>query len=179
MALPFPVTGMVFRDFARKTLGVAIAVSSLGAAGCAVGGSPVEPGSLSADPSTIAAAVTACVDQVNALRASVGASPLSRSTRIDAFSAEAAQVDGEAHQAHKHFLATNGGEGTAVAENMIPWWKVSDYGSVQNVVRKGLQTMWDEGPSGYHYVNMRGPYSEMGCGIAVINGEVTVSQDFR
>jgi len=170
---------MVLRDYAHRTVGVAIALLSLGAAGCAVGGSPVEPGSLAADPATITAAVTACVDQVNALRASVGEAPLSRSSRIDAFSAEAAQVDGEAHQAHKHFLATNGGEGTAVAENMIPWWKVSDYGSIQNVVRKGLQTMWGEGPSGYHYVNMRGPYSEMGCGIAVINGEVTVSQDFR
>jgi hypothetical protein len=68
----------------------------------------------------IAAAVTACVDQVNALRASVGDPPLNRADRIDAFSAEAANVDGEAHQAHKHFLATNGGHGTALAENLIP-----------------------------------------------------------
>lgn len=164
---------------AQRTVGVAIALITLGSAGCTVGGTPVEPSSLSGDPARIAAAVTACIDQVNALRASVGDPPLSRSARIDAFSAEAAQVDGEAHQAHKHFLATNGGQGTAVAENMIPWWKVSDYGSVQNVVRKGIQTMWDAGPSGYHYVNMRGGYTEMGCGIAVINGEVTVSQDFR
>jgi len=28
-------------------------------------------------------------------------------------------------------------------------------------------------------VNMRGRYTEMGCGIAVLNVEVTVSQDFH
>jgi uncharacterized protein YkwD len=144
-----------------------------------LGGTPVEPSSLAGDPAVIAAAAAACVDQTNQLRASVGEPPLARSSRIDAFSTEAAQVDGEAHQAHKHFIATNGGYGTALAENVIPWWKVSDYGSIQNVVRKGLTMMWEEGPSGYHYVNMRGRYTQMGCGIAVINGEVTVSQDFR
>ena len=165
--------------FIQTTLGVTVTLLSFGAAGCAMGGTPLEPGSLTADPAVIAAAVTACVDQINALRASVGDPPLTRSDRINAFSAEAAQVDGEAHQAHKHFIATNGGHGTALAENVIPWWKVSDYGSIQNIVRKGLTMMWEEGPSGYHYVNMRGNYREVGCGIAVINGEVTVSQDFR
>ena len=134
---------------------------------------------MAGDPSTIAAAVAACVDQVNGLRASVGDSPLNRSSRIDAFSAEAARVDGEAHEAHKYFLETNGGHGVALAENVIPWWKVSDWGSIQTIVRKGVTQMWAEGPGGHHYVNMRGNYSEMGCGIAVINGEVTVSQDFH
>ena len=66
-----------------------------------------------------------------------------------------------------------------MAENVIPWWRVSDYGSVQTIVRKGLETMWAEGPGGYHYVNMTARYTEMGCGIAVLNGEVTVSQDFH
>ena len=170
---------MVVHKVAAKTTFVALTLLSLAAGGCALVGTPVEPSSQAGDSSTIAAAVTACVDQINTLRASVGDPPLNRSSRIDAFSAEAAQVDGEAHQAHKHFIATNGGHGTALAENVIPWWKVSDYGSIQTIVRKGLKTMWDEGPSGYHYVNMRGKYREMGCGIAVLDGEVTVSQDFR
>jgi len=134
---------------------------------------------MNGDPATIAAAVSACIDQTNQLRASVGDAPLARSTSIDDFSTEAARVDGEAHQAHKYFIETNGGHGTALAENVIPWWKVPDYGSIANIVRKGVTMMWDEGPSGYHYVNMRGSYSEMGCGIAVLNGEVTVSQDFH
>jgi hypothetical protein len=38
--------------------------------------------------------------------------------------------------------------------------------------------MWADGATGYHYVNLRARYRH-GCGIAVINGEVTVSQDFR
>jgi uncharacterized protein YkwD len=165
--------------FSRLTSGLALAALSVSATACAVGGTPVEPSSMNGDPSVIAAAVSACIDQVNELRASVGDPPLARSTRIEQFSAEAARVDGEAHQAHKYFTETNGGHGTALAENVIPWWKVSDFGSIQNIVRKGVTQMWQEGPSGYHYVNMRGRYSEMGCGIAVINGEVTVSQDFH
>ena len=166
--------------FAKHTIRATVALTlALGSGACALPGTPVEPSSLAGDPATIAAAVTACVDQTNALRASVGDPPLKRSSRIEQFSTEAAQVDGEAHQAHKHFIATNGGHGTALAENVIPWWKVSDHGSIQNIVRKGITLMWEEGPSGYHYVNMRGRYSEMGCGIAVLNGEVTVSQDFR
>jgi hypothetical protein len=163
----------------RLATGVALTAFSVSAMACAIGGTPVEPSSMKGDPDVIAAAAAACVDQVNQLRASVGDPPLARSSRIDQFSTEAAHVDGEAHQAHKYFTETNGGHGTALAENVIPWWKVSDYGSIANIVRKGVTMMWEEGPSGYHYVNMRGRYSEMGCGIAVLNGEVTVSQDFH
>jgi hypothetical protein len=163
----------------RLATGVVLTTFSLSAIGCAIGGTPVEPSSMKGDADVIAAAAAACVDQVNQLRASVGDPPLARSSRIDQFSTEAARVDGEAHQAHKYFIETNGGHGVALAENVIPWWKVSDFGSISNIVRKGVTQMWDEGPSGYHYVNMRGRYSEMGCGIAVLNGEVTVSQDFH
>jgi len=152
---------------------------ALSVTACAVGGNPVEPESVAGDPGTVAAAINVCIDETNALRASVGDPPLARSGNIDSFSTEAARVDGEAHQAHKYFLETNGGHGVALAENVIPWWKVSDWGSINNIVKKGVHQMWDEGPSGYHYVNMRGNYSQMGCGIAVINGEVTVSQDFH
>ena len=149
------------------------------AAGCVAARSPLQPDSLASDSPGLAAAAAVCVDQTNALRASVGDPPLARSGQIDAFSNEAARVDGEAHQAHKYFLETNGGHGVAVAENVIPWWKVSDWGSVENIVRKGVSQMWGEGAGGYHYANMRGGYSEMGCGIAVLNGEVTVSQNFH
>ena len=153
--------------------------SAAGSTGCALAGNPAEPGAVSGDPAALAAAAAVCVDQVNILRATVGDPPLAHSSRIDAFSAEAARVDGEAHQAHKYFLATNGGYGLALAENVIPWWRLADYGSVEKIVRKGVSQMWSEGAGGYHYANMRGRYSEMGCGIALINGEVTVSQDFH
>ena len=164
---------------ARLLFAAALA-TAVASAACAGGGaSPTAPGSASASTDALAAASAACVARVNQLRASAGDPPLTQSERISEFSTEAAHVDGEAHQAHKYFLETNGGNGTAFAENMIPWWKVSEWGSVDAVVRKGLDQMWAEGPGGYHYINMRGHYTEMGCGIAVISGEVTVSQDFR
>ncbi len=169
-------SGVVHRRILSAALAVCVAA---GAAGCTTAGNPVQPGSVPIDPSAVAAATTLCIDEVNRLRASVGDPALARSGGIDAFSAEAARVDGTAHQVHKYFLDTNGGNGTSVAENVIPWWKVSDYGSVETIVRKGVAMMWAEGESGYHYVNIRGRYTQMGCGIAILDGEVTVSQDFK
>jgi hypothetical protein len=172
--------GMSTPNVTHHARGAALAVwLAAGAMACAGTGTPVEPGSATGDPGVVAAAQAFCVDAVNQLRASVGDPPLARSARIDTFSTEAAHVDGEAHVAHKYFLETNGGPGVASAENVIEWWKVSDWGSIQMIVRKGIDQMWAEGPSGHHYVTMRGKYTEMGCGIAVINGEVTVSQDFH
>jgi uncharacterized protein YkwD len=162
-----------------RALGAAIAVScAIGAGGCATSGNPVSAGSVATDAGTLANNTAFCVEEVNRYRASVGVAPLTRSSRIDEFSTNAAHVDGEAHQAHTYFLMTNGGNGTASAENVIPWWKTSQYGSVRAIVTKGLATMWAEGPGGDHYENMKGNYSEMGCGIFTSNDEITVSQDF-
>jgi len=164
----------------RRLRNTAVAAVAVASAACASGaGSPTGPSSAAGSTNALAAAAAACVAQVNDLRASVGDAPLAPSDRITSFSNEAARVDGQAHQAHKYFLETNGGNGTAFAENVIPWWKLSDWGSVDAIVRKGITQMWAEGPSGYHYANMHGRYTEMGCGISINNGEVTVSQDFR
>jgi hypothetical protein len=163
----------------RSARAAAIAACLSFTAGCANLLNPVEPGSAASEPAVLAAAATLCVEEVNRLRVSAGDPPLVRSSTLDEFSSEAARVDGTAHQAHKHFLETNGGHGISMAENVIPWWKTAEYGSVESVVRKGVALMWAEGPSGYHYINMRSRYSQMGCGIAVIDGEVTVSQDFK
>jgi len=163
----------------RHTLGAAlISWLAIAVAGCVAAKDLTGPDSVN-DDATVANAAAVCVDQLNQLRSSVGDPPLARSSQIDTFSTAAAQADGEAHEAHKYFLETNGGPGIATAENVIPWWKVSDWGTVENVVRKGITQMWAEGPSGYHYVNMRGRYTQVGCGIAVINGEVTLSQNFK
>jgi hypothetical protein len=120
-----------------------------------------------------------CVSEINRLRASIGAAPLARTDRLENFAAEAARVDTEEGVPHTHFRRTNGGNGTAFAENTIPWWKVSSHGTVRNVIREGLTQMWSQGPGGTHFENMRGNYSEVGCGVFIANGEVTVSQDFR
>jgi uncharacterized protein YkwD len=163
-----------------RAIGAAVALSSaIGAVGCAMPGGPVSPESVATDSDTVAATAAFCVDEVNRYRATAGLAGLTRSNTIDEFSNDAAHIDGEAHQVHTYFRMTNGGNGTARAENQIPWWKASQYGSVRAIVRQGLAQMWAEGPGGSHYENMKGGFTEMGCGIFISNDEVTVSQDFH
>jgi hypothetical protein len=42
---------------------------------------------------------------------------------------------------------------------------------VRSVIHDGLAVMWGEGPGGGHYENMRGPYSQLGCGVFVSGAE--------
>jgi uncharacterized protein YkwD len=116
-----------------------------------------------------------CVAETNRYRTSVGVAPLARSSALEAYAAIGAGEDGLAHVAHQHFRSTNGG-GVASAENVIPWWRST---SVHQVIHDGLAMMWNEGPGGGHYENMRGRYTQLGCGIFVNGGEITVVQDFR
>jgi hypothetical protein len=161
---------------------VALLVVPVLAVGCVKVANPSSPDRVVSipDSGTLVVAQGFCVDEVNRLRATAGLRSLSHSSGIDAFSTTAAQTDGEAHQAHMYFHQTNGGNGVALAENMIPWWKETDHGSVQTIISQGLAMMWAEGPGGSHYNNMTGTFSEVGCGVFVSPaGEVTVSQDFR
>lgn len=119
-----------------------------------------------------------CVEETNRYRASVGVGALSQSSALESYAATGARVDGVAHAGHSHFNSTNGG-GVALAENLIPWWPLADYGTVQEVMRQGLAKMWAEGPGGPHYQNMAGRYTQVGCGVYIGNGEITVVQDLR
>ena len=116
-----------------------------------------------------------CVTETNGYRASVGVPPLTRSSALEAYAAVGAREDGLAHVAHQHFRSTNGG-GVATAENLIGWWTGR---SVHQVIHDGLAMMWNEGPGGGHYENMRGRYTQLGCGVFVNGAEITVVQDFR
>ena len=116
-----------------------------------------------------------CADETNRYRASVGLRPLLRSAVLEDFAANAATHDGLAHVAHDHFAVTNGA-GVARAETEILWWRGF---SVRAVIQRGLAQMWQVGPGGEHYDIMAGPFSEIGCGIAINGSEVTVTQDFR
>lgn len=119
-----------------------------------------------------------CVDVTNRFRATAGAPPLSVSPALERYAAEAAAEDGRAHRAHGRFQRTRGG-GIALAENLVPWWSLSQFDSVSQVVVGGLGMMWAEGPRGGHRRNMAGPYTEVGCGVFVEGDEVTVVQAFR
>lgn len=166
-------------SFCRLGLGTLTALVTLTSWGCAGAGSPAAPDAAIAGPQGATSDAAFCVDEVNRLRATVGKPPLNKSDRVEVFSDVAARIDAEAHQAHKYFRDTNGGNGAAMAENEIPWWKLSRYGSVRAIIREGLANEWSEGPGGGHYENMTGPYGEIACGIAVTNDEVTVTQDFH
>jgi hypothetical protein len=173
---------MTLRRLPRIVLTTPVAVLlALSAAGCEglVPATPSSPSAVGPSATEIATEQAACVDEVNRLRMAAGKTPLNWSQDIQAFSNEAARVDGEAHEAHKYFKATNGGNGAARAENLIPWWKLSQWGSVRKVIKEGLAMMNAEGSGGGHFDNMFNNYTEVACGIAVINGEVTVTQDFR
>jgi hypothetical protein len=141
--------------------------------------SPTAPsqGSISASDQTADTAF--CVDEINRFRSTIGAPPLTQSSAIEAFSTEASRVDGAAHQAHKYFRDTNGGNGVSLAENEIPWWLLSQFSSTRAVITKGLEMEWAEGPGGGHYDTMSGKYTEVACGISITSGEITVTQDFR
>ncbi len=119
-----------------------------------------------------------CVDRTNAYRASVKLPALVRSADLERYADAAAQHDGKAHQPHQYFKKTHGG-GIAFAENAIPWWSLSDLGSVQTIVDKGLAMMWAEGKGGAHYRNLTGRYTAVGCGVFVNGDEVTVVQAMR
>jgi hypothetical protein len=119
-----------------------------------------------------------CGDRVNHYRSSVHRGVLKRSPVLEAFAVRAAANDGLAHIAHQYFKRTNGG-GVSRAENAIPWWSLRAIGGVRAAVDAGLQMMWDEGPRGRHYINMAGPYTQIGCGIFVNDDEVTIVQEFR
>jgi hypothetical protein len=100
------------------------------------------------------------------------------STALEAYAEAAARNDGTSHVGNQYFNRTNGGE-VAFVENEIPWWPLSTLGNVRAVVEQGLAGMWAEGRGGGHHENMRGPYSEIGCGVFVNGNEVTVVQAFR
>jgi GH24 family phage-related lysozyme (muramidase) len=151
---------------------------ALATAGCGAVVNPVSPDSNATSASDATTDAQFCVDEVNRLRASAGKAPLEHSEQIETFSSEAARVDGDAHETHKFFRQTNGG-GVARAENEIPWWKLSRYGSVRAIIREGLANEWAEGPGGSHWENIVGNYANVACGIAIKDGEVTVTQDFH
>lgn len=153
-------------------------VAIAGTSACGSLRNSASPASVTGVAFDAAAEKIACVDQINGFRASLGRPALRRSESLDAFSEQAARIDAEAHDPHLYFRQTNGA-GVSMAQNEIPWWKLTMFGTVSKVIRQGLAQEFAEGPGGGHFDNITGGYTEVACGIAVVNGEVTVTQDFR
>ncbi len=119
-----------------------------------------------------------CIDETNRYRALADLPPLARSAALESYAAQGAEIDQVTGEPHKHFLDTEGG-GIASAENEIPGWPVSMFGSVHNIITEGIEMMMDEGEGGPHHDTILGSYSALGCGIYRAGDDVTVVQDFN
>ncbi len=112
-----------------------------------------------------------CVDLINGYRATVGVPALARWTSAEACSDAEALSDGQTNTPHGAF-----GMCGEFAQNECPGWP----GPPEQLVTECLQMMWDEGPGGGHYENMRGDYTEVACGFATMpDGSIWAVQNFR
>jgi hypothetical protein len=140
-------------------------------AGCETGsGSPDGGKAVGTDSARIA-----CVDRINAFRATESLPPLARWTGAEDCSDGEAKSDANSGKAHGAF-----GTCKEMAQNECPGW-----GSVQSTITGCLQSMWDERlkPSGEqgHYRNMRNTkYTQVACGFhETAEGKVWALQNFR
>jgi hypothetical protein len=137
----------------------------------------------SAGGTTLPTAATAtdlafCVSETNRYRAFAGKSALSQSAALESYAATGAQVDANARVPHSHFQSTNGGS-VALAENELLATALNLFGTVQETMRQSIAAFYAEGPSGGHYQNLEGPYTQVGCGVFIASGLITLVQDFR
>jgi hypothetical protein len=166
-----------------RSLWLVLAVAACGGNGGAPGDGP--PGGTGADaPPGTAAAQQVCVQETNRYRAMVGHPALAESAMLEAFASTGAMYD-FTNGPHAHFMATNGG-GVALAENECPvqgGWTLSPGGDLSALVKQCIAAFYSEGPgTDYsthgHYINMMGPYANLGCGIYQMGTGITIVQDY-
>lgn len=121
----------------------------------------------------------ACVDKINALRASIGMGPLARWTDNEACANGQAQSDSVSGQAHGAFSQCPNW-----AQNECPGWP--SLASIYSGNDSCLDMMWREGPgepfsAHGHYINMTNTsYTKVSCGFFTTStGKVWAVQDFR
>ena len=118
----------------------------------------------------------ACVDRINAFRASLNLASYVRWEAGETCADQAAKTDAERHDAHSAF-----GSCEEWAQNECPGWR-----SVSSVIDDCLQSMWDEGPgedfnTHGHYINMTNEsYTQVACGFYITpDGDVWAVQNFQ
>jgi len=130
-----------------------------GSGGGGGGGTTVPASDGGADP--FAAARQACVDKINAYRATEGKPPYARWLEAEACSDAEAKSDSETKKAHGAF-----GMCMELAQNECPGYGPDPNGIINNC----LQSMWNEGPGTPfedhgHYLNMSSTkYKRVACG---------------
>jgi hypothetical protein len=116
----------------------------------------------------------ACVDHINALRATKQLPALTRWTENEGCADAQARSDSQTGRAHGAF-----GSCPNMAQNECPGWPSLTGGN--GIVPGCLDMMWSEGPGGGHYDNMtRSSYTLVACGFYTTpDGRVWSVQDFR
>jgi len=118
---------------------------------------------------------SACVDRINAFRATESLPPLKRWIEAEDCSDGEAKSDAASGDAHGAF-----GTCKEWAQNECPGW-----GSVESTITGCLQSMWDErlkpGGEQGHYKNMtNAKYTMVACGFAEsMTGKVWAVQNFK
>ena len=130
---------------------------------------PPPPGP-SSDP--FAAARQSCVDRINQYRSRVRMGPLARDASTESCDDEESRLDARSNRAHGSF-----GKCGERAQNACPNYPGA---SVEDVLTKCLQQMFDEGPGGGHYDNMTSTkYSRASCGFeSMPGGRIWTVQNF-
>lgn len=128
------------------------------------------------DAGSIDASRQACVDRINALRATLSLPPLQRWTANETCADAQAKSDSETGTAHGAFSSCPN-----MAQNECP-----NYKSIQATLTTCIDAMWAEGPgTDYnahgHYINMTNTkYTMVTCGFYTTpTGRVWQVQDFK
>jgi hypothetical protein len=156
--------------------GQAGSTSTKGGSAGRAGSSSTSGGSPSTSGDDYGDARVRCVDRTNALRASIGLSPIPRLASAEPCVDGQAKSDSETGKAHGAFEAClDEVEGwRSVGQNECP-----GYGSVESALGTCLDMMWAEGPGGGHYDNMVGDSTHTACGFYTTpKGKVWMIQDF-
>ena len=134
------------------------------------GGSPAGP---------TAADLAFCVQDVNGYRARTGRTPYAESPALEAFAGTSAREDSTANVPHAHFTGTNGG-GVASAENEVLNGAFGSAAHIEDAIRSANALFFSEGPGGGHYEHLvSASLTELGCGVYVADGRITIAEDFR
>ena len=117
-----------------------------------------------------------CIEEINRFRAKVGEAPLARWSEAESCASEQSLKDHLSRIAHGAF-----GSCGEAGQNECPGWGGGWRGDPRTVIRECLQAMWDEGPGGGHYENIKyHSWKKVACGFYQDgSGWVTAVQDFR
>ena len=113
-----------------------------------------------------------CVDRINGYRARVRVAPVARDPSTEPCGDEESRLDARSNRAHGSF-----GKCGERAQNACPSYPGA---SVEDILSKCLQQMFEEGPGGGHYDNMTSTkYTRASCGFeAMSGGRIWTVQNF-